>query len=74
MRYDFRNAIILNNGCHFGHHKREDPRIHVTVIKNRGMDWYDDLVEDSTKKIKVNTQYYKDKLEDLTKIYEQKSL
>jgi len=65
LRYDWDNLIPICVGCHFAHHKRFDPSIHATVIKQRGMEWYEFLTKKKGEIIKVNIGYYKKVLEDM---------
>lgn len=58
LRYDSDNLINLCNGCHMRHHQAGDPTIHATIIKNRGVDWYDQLSKTRFEMIKVNIAYY----------------
>ena len=59
LRYDWDNLIPICNGCHMRHHQAGDPRIHNTVIKNRGANWLSLLEKKSRESIKVNIEYYK---------------
>lgn len=67
LRYDFDNIVSLCNGCHYKHHKTNDPKIHGTVIMKRGEDWYKKLTRKSTIIIKTNITYYRGVIEELTK-------
>lgn len=59
LRYDWDNLIPICNGCHMQHHQAGNPTIHGTVIKKRGMAWYDTLLKKKYEEIKVNKEYYK---------------
>ena len=67
LRYNTDNGISLCNGCHFAHHSKGDPRIHQTIIKNRGIEWYNELLNESRKNPASyqTIGYYKDKLKEL---------
>lgn len=65
LRYNEENLVPICRGCHMRHHQADDPTIHMTVVKNRGEDWYNRLNKYRQKKIKESVQYYKDKLEEL---------
>lgn len=43
LRYEIENGCGLCMKCHFFHHHRGDPTIHQTIIKNRGLKWYNRL-------------------------------
>jgi len=43
LRYDWQNCIPLCHGCHSRHHQANDPRIHGTIMKIKGEEWYDEL-------------------------------
>ncbi|MFW6173498.1 MAG: HNH endonuclease [Elusimicrobiota bacterium] len=45
LRYDEDNAISLCPACHFAHHHKGDPEIHIKVIENRGEKWFEKLRE-----------------------------
>jgi hypothetical protein len=38
-------------GCHFRHHHVGDPKIHATIILNRGKSWYNKLLKISREPI-----------------------
>lgn len=59
LRYNDSNLIPLCNGCHFAHHNG-DPRIHVTIIQNRGIEWYKRLLKEKNEIIKINKEYYQE--------------
>lgn len=65
LRYDWDNLIPICNGCHMRHHSAGDPRIHATIIKKRGQDWYDKLLKRKNETIKVNIEYYENILNTL---------
>jgi len=60
VRYSELNAISLCKRCHFFHHQRGDPTIHKTIIEKRGQKWYNQLKEESSKKITQTISYYED--------------
>ena len=68
LRYTLSNGISICNTCHFGHHHRGDPRIHQTIIQNRGQKWYNEL-EKQAKNRPTGTylivSWYKDNIEKL---------
>ena len=66
LRYDEDNLISICVGCHLGHHMG-DPRIHATVIKQRGEKWYNSLLKKKEAMIKKNPDYYR----EIIKKYEQ---
>ena len=68
LRYDWENLIPICQGCHFAHHNG-DPRIHIEVIKIKGMDWYEALEwKKNNKTVKPSKGYYEDVLKNLDKI------
>jgi len=59
LRYEFDNLVAVCNKCHVRHHKASDPRLHATVIMNRGEDWYKALtLKKNTKIVKISQKYY----------------
>ena len=61
------NLVFICNGCHFRHHRTANPMIHGTVIKKRGMDWYNNLMD---RQHKEKRDYFgKKELEDIIKRY-----
>lgn len=65
LRYDFDNVVHICNSCHFKHHIQGDPKIHATIIKNRGKLWYDKLEKKSHLYNKVDKQFYLKAQEDI---------
>lgn len=59
LRYEFDNLIPICSGCHMQHHQAGNHRIHITIIRKRGKDWYDNLNELSRVKFKTNIAYYR---------------
>ena len=51
LRYKSKNLIPLCKSCHFKHHFG-DPAIHVTILKKKGWEWYDDINKDRHKIMK----------------------
>ena len=68
LRYDWNNLIPICQGCHMQHHSAGNPRIHATIIRKRGQEWFDDLNKRSRETIKVNQGYYKEVKEKLNEI------
>lgn len=66
LRYEWDNLIPICVGCHFLHHSTFNPSVHATVIKKRGVEWYDNLAKLKEEIIKVNVAYYEEQLETLT--------
>lgn len=58
LRYDWSNLIPICQGCHMRHHQAGDPSIHATIIRKRGMEWYEKLNKVRHEIIKVNISYY----------------
>ena len=46
LRWDKRNLIPICNGCHTRHHRAGDPSIHAIILKKKGWEWYEDLMQD----------------------------
>ena len=65
LRYDWLNLIPICQGCHMRHHQAGDPSIHGTIIKKRGMEWYEDMKVIRHEIIKVNVAYYEEILKEL---------
>lgn len=67
LRYDLENGVNLCISCHFKHHHLGDPKIHQTIIKNRGNKWYDNLLAKSKiRKSSFQTvAYYQAKIKEL---------
>ena len=63
LRYEWENMIPVCRSCHFSHHQKFDPHINVTILRVRGFDWYDNLVEIKKESIKTNRVYYNNILE-----------
>jgi len=57
LRYNFKNWVAVCQGCHFRHHNG-CPELHQIVLANRGQDWYDDLLEEKNKYVKVDRFMY----------------
>ena len=69
LRYDWNNIIPICGGCHNRHHGANDPRIHMTVIKIKGIDWYDELEwKRCNLTVKPSQKYYNKILQNLEKI------
>lgn len=71
LRYDLDNAIGLCKKCHFVLHHR-DPKIIEEAIKaKRGNKWYQDLLLKARNRSSsfVSIKWYKEKIELLTKVY-----
>ena len=67
LRYEWENMIPVCRSCHFSHHQKFDPHINVTILRVRGFDWYDNLVEIKKESIKTNRVYYNNILESYDK-------
>ena len=68
LRYSFKNMVPVCQGCHFSHHNGR-PELHAEVLKQRGQQWYDDLVIEKRQYLKSDTiGYYKDIIDKLSKI------
>ncbi len=67
LRCDSRNLIPICNSCHFAHHTKGDPKIHITIIEELGLDWYNELLQDSQVRIKSNLGYWKKVYAELEK-------
>jgi hypothetical protein len=71
LRYDLRNLVALCHSCHarihnrFGNNITSSLDIAETIIKKRGKKWREQLDKDAHKLIKVNVDYYKQKLAEL---------
>ena len=65
LRYEWDNMIPICQGCHFKHHTSFDPHINVTILRKRGFDWYDNLVEIKKQSVKTNRVYYNNILKKL---------
>jgi len=60
LRYDFKNLIPLCHGCHFRHHKQNDPHIHSTVNRKKGDEWVDWIESIRRTPQKTGVFYYKE--------------
>ena len=58
LRYEKSNMIEICCGCHFAHHTRNDPTIHIIILFKKGFDWYNNLIDLKNKKPKINIAYY----------------
>jgi len=67
LRYNDSNLICLCQGCHLRHHCG-DPTIHATILRKRGQKWYDELMKEKVKIIKVNKEYYKKIIEEYERL------
>ena len=47
LRYEVNNGVPLCSKCHFFHHHKVSPEIHLDVIEKRGKKWYNRLEEKS---------------------------
>ncbi len=45
LRYHLPNGIAIGVGCHFAHHTKGDPQVHLNIIKRRGEKWLKELEE-----------------------------
>lgn len=57
LRYDPKNLIPLCKGCHIKHHLSGDPQIVMSIIKKKGIPWYDDLQKRRHNICKLNREY-----------------
>lgn len=62
LRYEPDNLIPICNTCHYQHHTKSDPRIHATIIENRGIEWYQNLKRKKEQIIKPNKSYYQEQI------------
>ena len=44
LRFYPLNLISLCQSCHFAHHTKSDPRIHIIIKEKMGIEWYNDLL------------------------------
>jgi hypothetical protein len=58
LRYCEDNMVALVQGEHFRHHNG-DPRIHAQILRQRGEEWYKELLKEKNKIIKPSIKYYK---------------
>lgn len=49
LRYSISNGVAICKSCHYKHHHLYCPEIHATIIKKRGIDWYNELEKESRK-------------------------
>src|SRR6056297_3094444 len=58
LRYDKDNLIPICKSCHFAHHCKNEPEIHIEICKIKGKEWINRLGQKKNKIIKVNKKYY----------------
>lgn len=74
LRYDMRNLIPLCHSCHAKIHNRFGNSIMGSldvadvIRKKRGEDWYNQIRVDGQKIVKVNKEWYENKLQELNSI------
>lgn len=71
LRYEFDNLIPICNGCHMQHHQAGNPRIHATIIKKRGKEWYELMDNLSREKVQVTVGYYRTIKSNLLKLLDE---
>ena len=57
LRYDINNGISICQGCHFSHHNG-NPVIHQVVLKQRGNEWFNDLLKKKNTYVKTDRFFY----------------
>lgn len=72
LRFNINNGIVLCRGCHFEHHFKANPTIHIKIIKKRGNKWLEKLTELSKqKKVSFQTvKWYNNNIEQLREFLE----
>ena len=65
LRYVKTNMIPLCQGCHFAHHTRNDPTIHLAIFFEKGIPWYNNLIDLKSKPPKINQEYYRNIIKKL---------
>lgn len=68
LRLDIKNGVPLCRKCHFAHHHKGDPDIHVEIINKRGEDWYDYLQDHRRDDVTTSLSFYEEKMEKLKEI------
>jgi hypothetical protein len=44
LKYNTSNGIAICVSCHFKHHTKADPMIHLRIVSKRGQEWLDNLL------------------------------
>ena len=65
LRCDARNLVAICQSCHCLMHKSKEQIFTGQLIRQRGMDWFNEMESDSAVKIKDNISYWKQKLAEL---------
>ena len=67
LRYYIPNIIPICRNCHCLVHKQPH-LINPKICFIKGQGWYDDLLAKKREKIKANKEWYKSKVDELTKL------
>jgi len=57
LTYEPLNWVILCANCHFAHHTKSDPRIHLKIVEKRGKRWNKKLMKLYEEKRKLISYY-----------------
>jgi len=63
LTYELFNWIILCANCHFAHHTKSNPQIHIKILEKRGKKWLKKLNKLYEKAKKLTSYYGVDWLE-----------
>ena len=66
LRHNLDNGVSICRSCHFKHHTKGDPKIHATIMEQRGEEWYRKLLELTRCKKKRGIKDIRKVIEDLT--------
>ena len=70
LRYDLKNGIPLDNGCHMKHHQAGDPNIQSTIERRKGVEWIEYINKARREFVKTDTAFYEEARDRLKKYAE----
>ncbi len=67
LRFERKNAVKLCNQCHASHHLGGNTQIHATILRNKGFEWYDELIrlKNERKSWHKTVAFYEERIEEI---------